>query len=310
MSDTIFINQTVILAKIELIKDTDSVPTGMANAILVSDVNFTPLEGDEVERNNIRPYFGATGSIMVTQYCKLSFSVEAAGVAAAGDVPGYEPLLRASAASVTVNAGVDVRFAPVTEGLESVTLYVAVGRNLQKITAGMINTKLVGDAKAIARWQFEITGSYHPATDAPLPAVSYIKFQDPLGVNKANTTLTLHGTAVAASAFSFDFGNTVVKRDLINVDTVEITGRKSTGSVTFDNTKVSVKNWVELARQSARGALAFKHGPGATNVIELTAPNVQLGKPTFGESDGVQQITVPLRYVPVSGNDEWQIIVR
>lgn len=310
MSDPIFVNQTVILAKVETTKGTDAVPTGAANAILVSDVTFTPLEGDEVERNNIRPYFGDGGSTMVTQYAKLSFSVEAAGVEAAGDVPGYEPLLRAAATSVTVAAGVDVRFAPVTEGLESVTIYIAVGRNLQKMTAAMANVKLAGDAKTIAKFQFEFTGTYQPATDAALPAVTYTAFQDPFGVNKTNSTLSLHGTAVATSAFSFDFGNTVIKRDLINVDTVEITGRKSTGSVTFDNTLVTDKNWVELARQGTRGALAFKNGPGATNVIELTAPNVQLGKPTFGESDGVQQITVPLRYVPLVGNDEWELIVR
>ncbi len=310
MSEPIFINQTVILAKVEAVKGTDAVPTYAANAILVSDVTFTPLEGDEVERNNIRPYFGDGGSTMVTQYAKLAFSVEAAGVAAAGDVPGYEALLRAAATSVTVTAGTDVRFAPVTEGLESATIYIAVGRNLQKMTAAMMNVKLAGDAKTVAKFQFEVTGTYQAAQDAALPAVVYTKFQDPFGVNKTNTTLSLHGTPVAASAFSFDFGNTVIKRDLINVDSVEITGRKSTGSVTFDNTRVSEKNWVELARQSTRGPLAFKHGPGATNVIELNAPNVQLGKPSFGESDGVQQITVPLRYVPIAGNDEWEIVVR
>jgi hypothetical protein len=162
MSDPIIINQTIILAKVETTKGTDALPTGAANAILVSDVTFTPLEGDEIERNNIRPYFGDGGSTMVTQYAKLSFSVEAAGVAVPGELPGYDALLRASATSVTVNDDTDVRFAPVTDGLESVTIYIAVGRNLQKMTAGMINTKLAGDAKTIAKWQFEITGRRTP----------------------------------------------------------------------------------------------------------------------------------------------------
>ena len=174
----------------------------------------------------------------------------------------------------------------------------------------MLNAKLTADAKSIPKWQFEITGTYQAATAGALPAANYAVFQDPYGVNKTNTTLSLHGTAVACSAFSLDFGNTVIKRDLINVDTIEITGRKSTGSVTIDNTLVSEKNWVELARQSTRGPLALKHGPGANNVVELIAPNVQLGKPTFGEADGIQQITIPLRYVPVAGNDEWEIVVR
>lgn len=309
MSDPIFIKQTIILAKIETVKGTDSIPTAAANAILVSDVTFTPLEGDEVERNNIRPYFGDNGSTMVTQYAKLAFSVEAAGVAAAGDVPGYEPLLRAGGASVTVDAGVDVRFAPVTSGQESVTIYIAVGPNLQKLTAGMLNVKLSAAAKSIPKFQVEITGTYQAATAGTLPGAVYTKFQDPFGVNKVNTTLDLHGVAVAASAFEFDFGNTVIKRDMINVDTVAITDRKSRGSVTFDNTPVADKNWVELARQGTKGPLALKHGPGATNVIELNATKVQLGKPSFGELDGIQTITVPLRYIPTAGNDEWEIVV-
>lgn len=309
MSETIRVNSTVILAKVEATKGTDAMPA-IANAMLVSDVSFTPLEGDEVERNNIRPHFGDGGSTMVTQYAKLSFSVEAAGVADAGDTPGYADLLRAGGVAMTVNAGVDVRFAPVTHDMESVTIYINVGGNLQKMTSAMLNVKLASDAKTIPKFQFEITGTYKKAEAAVLPAASYASFQDPFGVNAANTKLKLHGIDVAASAFSFDFGNTVIKRDLINVDTVEITGRKSAGSVTFDNTKVLVKDWVEQARLSARGPLHLTHGPGATNVIELIAPNVQLGKPTFGESDGIQQITTPLRFIPLSGDDEWELVVR
>lgn len=309
MSDTIFINSTVILAKVENTKGADATPTS-ANALLVSDVSFTPLEGDEVERNNIRPYFGDGGSTMVTQYAKLSFSVEAAGVAAAGDKPGYADLLRAAGVAMTVNTGTDVRFVPVTHGMESVTIYINVGGNLQKMMSAMMNVKLSSDAKTIPKFQVEITGTYQKAEDAVPPAASYADFMDPFGVNAANTKLKLHGIDVAASAFSFDFGNTVIKRDLINVDTVEISGRKSTGSVTFDNTKVSTKNWVEQARLSARGPLHLTHGPGATNVIELIAPNVQLGKPSFGESDGIQQITTPLRFIPLNGNDEWELIIR
>ncbi len=311
MSDPIFINETVILAKVEAVKGTDSIPTSAANAILVSDVTFTPLEGEEVERNNIRPYFGDGGSTMVTQYAKLAFSVEWAGVGAAGSVPGYEPLLRAGCASVTVNAATDVRFAPVTRGQESVTIYIMVGPNLQKMTAGMLNVKITAPAKSIPKLQVEITGTYKAATAAGvMPAPVYAAFQDPFGVNKANTTLDLHGAAVAASAFEFDFGNVVIKRDMINVDSVAITDRKSKGSVTFDNTPVADKNWVELARQGARGPLHLTHGPGPTNVVELIAPNVQLGKPTFGELDGIQTITTPLRFIPVAGNDEWEIVVR
>lgn len=307
---SIFLKQTVILAKLETTKGMDSVPTGAANAMLVSNVSFTPLEGDEVEREVIRPYFGDGGSAMVSQYCKLSFDVELAGVANPGNEPGYADLLRACACDVTVTAGTDVAFMPITEGLDSVTLYINIGGNRQKITAGMANCKIDAPAKGLPKLQFEFWGTYQAATAEVLPTVDYAAFQTPLGVNSTNTTLSLHGTAVAASAFSFDMGLTVVKRDLINVNTVEITGRKSSGSVTFDNTLVSTKNWTELARTATTGELSLRHGIGAFNVVELNANKVQLGKPTFADSDGVQQITLPLRFIPTSGNDEWEIVVR
>jgi hypothetical protein len=311
MPDTIFLGQTAILAKVEATKGTDSLPTGGANAMLVQNTNWTPLEGDEVERQFAKPYFGDDGSTMVTQYVKLAFEVELAGVAAAGDVPGYDPLLRACAVDVTATEDVSVVYTPKSPpNLQSVTIYINVGTNLQKVTSGMANCKLTLNAKGIPVYAFEFWGTYQAVTNAALPAVDYTDFQPPLGVNATNTTLALFGEAVACSAFTLDFGNVVIKRDLVNLDTVEITNRRSTGSITFDNTLASTKNWTELARTSTKGVLALQHGQGATNVVEVDAPAVQIGKPSYGEDNGIQQITLPLRYTAVSGNDEWAITVR
>ena len=120
----------------------------------------------------------------------------------------------------------------------------------------------------------------------------------------------LDGFNAAASSFQFDFGNQVVKQDLMGVDTTEITGRVSTGTVTFRNTSVATKNWIEMARTSAKVPLLLKHGQAAINTISIAAPLAQIGKPTFGEQDGIQMITVPLRFIPSdAGNDEWSITV-
>ena len=113
---------------------------------------------------------------------------------------------------------------------------------------------------------------------------------------------------MACSAFSFKCGNQVVKRDLMNVDTVEITDRKSTGSVTFENTSVAAKDWIGLARASAIVPIALKHGQGTTNTVSFKSARAQVGKPTFNDSDGVQMVTIPLSFIPSdAGNDEWSI---
>lgn len=296
-----------ILALVETVVGSPVVPLA-ANALLVSDATLTPIEGDVAERNNIRPFFGSSGSTLVTEYQKVSFSIEFTGVAAAGNLPGVTDLLRACAMSATVQTGVKTVFAPVTDGIESVTIYGNVDGILHKMHGARGEVELTTDAKGIPKWKFDFTGSFVPAVDAPLPAVNYTAFLAPLGVNKANTTLLLDGLAVAASAFSFKAGNTVVKRDLMNVDTVEITDRKSTGSVTFENTAVAVKNWIAMARASAVVPLVLKHGQGATNTATFKSARAQLGKPTYSDSDGVQMITIPLSFIPSdAGNDEWSI---
>ena len=303
------LRKMAILALVETVVGTAVVPLA-ANAMLVSDATLTPIEGDVVERNNIRPFFGSSGSTLVTEYQKVAFSVELAGVGTAGDLPGYTDLLRACAMSATSQAATKTVFAPVTDGIESITIYGNVDGVLHKMHGARGEVDFAADAKGIPKFKFEFTGSFVPAVDEALPAVNYSTFMPPLGVNKANTTLMLDGLAVACSAFSFKCGNTVVKRDLMNVDTVEITDRKSTGSVTFENTSVAVKNWINLARQSAQVPLVLKHGQGATNTVGFTAARAQIGKPTYSDSDGVQMITIPLSFIPSdAGNDEWAIEV-
>lgn len=303
------LRKMAVLALIEAVVGVAVAPVA-ANAMLVSDVTLTPIEGDVVERNNVKPYFGNSGSTLVTEYQKIAFSVEMAGVAVAGAMPAYADLFRACAVSVTNEAGVKTVFAPVTDGIESVTIVGVVDGIIHKMAGARGTVKSTTDAKGIPKWAFEFTGSFIPAVDGAMPAVNYTQFCDPLGVNKANTTLALDSVAVACSAFSWDIGNTVVKRDLMNVDSIEITDRKSTGSVTFENNAVGAKDWISMARSSAVVPLELKHGQGATNTVKKKAARAQIGKPTYSDSDGVQMITIPLAFIPSSaGNDEWSIEV-
>lgn len=312
MSTPKFIKKMAVLVAIEATAGNIVVPVA-ADAIEVSDVTLTPIEGDEVDQGVIRPYFGASETTMVTLYRKIAFSVGLAGVGTVGDLPGWSTLMRACAASVTNTPApsptAGTVFAPVTDGIESVTIYAVVDKQLYKMAGARGNVKATVDAKQIPKWQYEFTGAFFPVEDVgAMPAVNYSKFLRPLGVNKLNTTLELDGYLAACSSFQFDFGNQVVKQDLMNVDTTEITGRASTGSVTFRNTSVATKNWIEMARTSAKVAMTLKHGQGATNTVSISAPHAQIGKPTFGEQDGIQMITVPLRFIPSNaGNDEWAI---
>lgn len=310
MSAPKYIKKMAILVAIETIVGTMVVPVA-ANAIMVSDVTLTPIEGDEVDQNILRPHFGASENILVTEYRKLSFSVGLAGVAAAGGLPGYTTLLRACGASATNTPATSTVFAPVTDGMETVTIYAVVDKVRYKMGGVRGNAKIDAAAKGLPKFQFEFTGSFTPVEDvASMPTVDYSAFLLPIGFNKANTTAQVDGIAVAANAFSLDFGNTVVKQDLTTVDSTEITGRVSTGSITFRNTDVATKDWIGLRRTNAKVPIVVRHGQASTNTVSVTVPLAQIGKPTYGEADGIQMITLPFRCIPSdTGNDDWSIAV-
>jgi hypothetical protein len=86
-----------ILAKIETTYGTDSVPTGAADAILVRNLEITPMEQDLASRDLVRPYLGSSEQIPAAIRATLGFEIEIAGAGTAGNAPAWAPLLRACA---------------------------------------------------------------------------------------------------------------------------------------------------------------------------------------------------------------------
>lgn len=305
-----YMNKLALLVAIEAVVGTIVVPTA-TGAIRVSEVTLTPIEGDEVSENVIRPFFGASETVLATIYRKVAFSVGFAGVKTAGEVPAYSLLLRGCAASESNTPATSTVFEPVTEDIESLTIYTTIDKQLYKMSGARGNVKIAADAKGIPKFQFEFTGAFHPVEAlAAMPAVNFSKFMNPLPVNKSNTTLSLDGFVAACSNFSCDFGNRVVKQDLTAVDETEITGRESTLSVTVRNVDIAAKNFIEMATSGAKVPVLLKHGQAATNTVTVAAPLAQVGKPSFSDQDGVQMVTIPMKLIPSdTGNDEWSITV-
>jgi hypothetical protein len=119
-----YIRDTAILAKIETTSGTDSVPTGGANAMLVSNVKITPINITMVNRDVIRNYFGGSEQLPGAIYKSVSFDVEAVGSGTAGTAPAWGALLRACCFSETVTASTRVDYLPITNSQESASIYV------------------------------------------------------------------------------------------------------------------------------------------------------------------------------------------
>lgn len=85
----------IILAKIQPSLGTDSVPTGAANAILLAGLpKVSPFKSNNVDRDLVRDYFGASEQLVGTGYVEMSFATEFQGAGTGGIAAPWGPLLR------------------------------------------------------------------------------------------------------------------------------------------------------------------------------------------------------------------------
>ncbi len=99
---SLLMRKSVLLAKIESSYGTDPTPDGTANAILVRNMKMTPIDAEQVSRDNIRPYLGNSDTLLAKLGNSIEFEVELAGSGASGLAPSWGPLLKACAFTETV----------------------------------------------------------------------------------------------------------------------------------------------------------------------------------------------------------------
>lgn len=292
------------LFKTETTYGVSSVPTGTANAMILSNVSYEPLAGAELEVERLKPYMGHQGILLTGDYCRLRGDIDLTGSGVAGTAPPFGPLLRACGMKEVVSAGVDVQYSPVSKLFESGTGFF----NDDGVNHIMLGTrgKVTGQLTPgqVPRLSFELMALLGTITDTALPTIVDTAWIDAIPVNKANTTTTLHGFSGACEGVTFDLGNVVEVRNLINQESIRQTGRKATGSAIFEAASLAEKNWIQAARQQTTGTLAAQHGTVAGNIVKIDAPKVQIGRPSYGATQGIRNNTLPLILRPNAGNDE------
>ena len=301
-----------ILAKTEVTYGTDPTPTGAANAILVRNLNVTPLNAELVNRDLIRPYLGASEQLLASSYVSVEFEVEMAGSGTAGTAPAYGPLLLACGMTATTSAGVSVTYAPVSSSFSSVTIYYNVDGVLHKVTGARGTVELEITVSQIPVYKFSFTGLYNAPTDTAAPAVTYTAFQTPQAANGDNTSaFSLHSYTAALQSLTVNVGNTVNYRTLIGAEDVQMTNRETSGQAIFEAPTVAAKDFWALALGSTLGGLDITHGTTAGNRVQIVSTRAKVLNPSYQDLNGIQMLQVPFNLVPsTAGNDEFSIVVK
>jgi hypothetical protein len=301
----------LILLETESTYGTDPTPTGV-DAVLVRDLNITPLQSDVVSRDLVRPYLGASEQLLANTRVECTFSVELAGSGTAGTAPRYGKALLACGMSETIVATTSVTYAPVSASFGSCTIYYNIDGVLHKVTGARGTFTINGAVGEIPTIDFTFTGIYNTPTDTALPAVTYGDQATPVVFKNGNTTgFELLSYAGCLQSVSFDVGNTLVYRELVGcTKQVLLTDRASTGSVTLEAVTMATKNYFTAAlTDGTLGNLLFQHGQTAGNIIDFASTRVDIGDVSYSDQDGIHMLNIPYTCVPsTSGNDEFSLV--
>jgi hypothetical protein len=315
-----YIRNTVILVKPEVTVGTDAVPTGAANAILVSEMSITPLDAKNVDRNNIRGYFGANEQLVGTASVKASFTCELAGSGTAGTAPAWGNVILACAmAEATLATPARIEYTPVSTGLKTATVYYYDDGVLHKLLGVMGNCTLSAKVGERPVLKFEMTGIDGGISAVANAAPTLTAWKTPVAMTMANVTDITLGATYATGALTggqvypstgleLNFGNQVAFTPLLSKETVSITNREVTGTVDLELTAAEEVTFMGNVKANTTQSLSLIIGTSDGNKILLFAPAVQLINPKKSELDGTRLNGYDLRAVPITGNDELRIV--
>lgn len=289
---------------------TDAVPTGAANAVLLTDVELSPMEGEDVSRNLELPYLGSQEEIPTALRVTMSGSFELVGSGQLGVAPIWSPLIRAMGVAEVVTATTKVEYTPVSDNHESFSFYFYIGATLHKFLGARGTGVLTLNAQGVPVIRGTWTGLFLTPAEGVRPTVDLSAAQAPQVASMTNTpTFTIGALPFVARAFEFNLGCDVQPRLLIGAERVVIVDRAETMTATVEAVPLTTYNPFQVSTTATRKAIALQHGTVAGKRVKVEAGQAQQKRLTAYQNQQ-NVLEWPLGFTPLptsAGNDQWKI---
>jgi hypothetical protein len=309
----------LLLAKTESNYGQSAAPDG-TNAMLVSNLEVSPLEIELLDRELITPYLGNTEKVVGQRMVQVNFDVELAGSGTAGTAPQWGPVMKAcgfAEALVGASPGpASVTYTPVSSSFSSVTLDFNADGNKHLVTGCRGTATINLNAGEIPKISFQMMGIYNAVTAASAVTPTFANQADPVVVNSVNTTsVSAFSFSACLESFSLDLANETPFRQLAGcTQQVLITQRAPSGEISIEapivGSGAGQKDFFAAVSAQTLGAITWQHGQTAGNIITFNAPTCNLDSPSYADSDGVMMLNLPYMPIPSSsGNDEFTLVL-
>ncbi len=313
-----YIRNTAILAKIEATYGVDATPTGAANALLISNATVQ-VSANNVARDILRPFMGASEQLVGTRSVQMTFDVELAASGVAGTAPAWGPLLQGCGMAETITASTRVDYVPLSSSFPSLTIYYHID-GVKYAALGCRGTfELMMGIGERPMLRFSLTGLDGGVTATANPSTTLTAWKVPLVITDPNSGdvklggaysagVITGGTAFPSRGLSATLGNTVVYQPLLGGESVLITNRDSTGKLTLDLTAAQEVTMRTDINANTLTSVSLEHGTVAGAKIIVFAPAAQRINPQVADQDGMAMLSADLRFTPSAGNDELRIV--
>jgi hypothetical protein len=318
-----YIRKMACLAKPETTYGVDAAPSGSTDALLLSNVSITPFNAQNVPRDLIRPYFGASEELPGDAFVELAFDVEAVGSGTAGVAPAWGKLLRGCGMAEVIEASTRVDYVPVTDNMESLTIkYFDDGVRHTLLGAMGEITGFSLEQGTIPKFSFRFLGLYSTPAAATPGSVTLTDWKVPQVVKNANSgDITIGGTVASTGApaisggttqasrgLRLSWGNQVGHSALLGDEGIDITDRNITGHMDLALSAADEVTFAGYVESATLLNISLLHGTVAGHKLLVNVPSAQLTNSKQEVNNGRRLIGFDLRAVPVAGNDEIRIV--
>ena len=239
---------------------------------------------------------------------ELSFNVKANDGGAAGTAPNHSKFLLGCGLKETVYAGVGVGYTPAAEeDLSTMTLWdceierAASPKAKAYLYAGCFGNAVfkADNIGAPLQYDFTFMGKYNSVADiADASTIATLTGAD-TDVPQAylNSTVTVGGVSMCASAFSFDFGNDVQGEPCQNgTSGYNLFSRVAANPVlTMTVLNQSVATFDEMTKLIDEETVVVSIATGATIPITLSVPKGQIISVTPSDVDGMNSFEMQIK---------------
>lgn len=293
-------NRRVLLAAIEDTYGQDEEPTGALNAILTRNLEIQPLEGDELQRELDKGTFGNDPGTLVGQHARITFEVEMAGAGDAGDLPAYDPLLRAAGHAQDQDdesTPTEIYYDPIDTDVPSLTMYFHGDKTLHKVVGARGSVVITLNKRQYGHMQFEFMGLIEDIAGGTMPEADQSAFVKPVPFREATVDFELFpatsGETRPLHNFTLTGGQEVSFYETSEQETIEQEDRSSTWQATIEHPDLTEWNVYQAIRDDEIGPLKLTLGTVAGNIFQVEAGEVQmLNSPTRSSENGIVALQV------------------